>query len=40
MVLRAATLVSGPSAVLGTAGFMDEEMATLYRGQETDDDAS
>src|SRR6218665_11473 len=32
-VLRAATLFSGPTAAWGTAGFMDEETATLHRGQ-------
>src|SRR6218665_3869801 len=36
-VLRDATLVSGPTAAWGTAGFMDEETATLHRGQATDD---
>jgi len=37
-VLRAATLVSGPTAAWRTAGFMDEETATLRRGQATDND--
>src|SRR6218665_1667802 len=37
-VLRAATLVSGPAGAWGTAGFMDEERATLRWGQATDDD--
>ena len=34
----AATLVSGPTAAWGIAGFMDEETATPRRGQATDDD--
>ena len=36
-VLHATTLVSDPTAAWGTAGFMDEETATLHRGQATDD---
>jgi len=37
-VLRAATLVSGPTAAWENAGFTDGETATLCRGQVTDDD--
>ena len=37
-ILRAAMLVSDPTAAWGTAGFMDGETATLRRGQATDDD--
>jgi len=36
-VLRATMLVSGPTAAWETAGCMDEETATLRRGQATDD---
>jgi len=37
-VLRAPTLVSGPTAACGTAVCMDEGTATLRRGHATDDD--
>src|SRR6218665_1807243 len=37
-VIRAATLVSGPTTAWGTAGCMDEETATIHRGQATDDE--
>src|SRR6218665_1419939 len=36
-VPRAATLVSGPTAAWGTAGFKDREKATLRREHATDD---
>jgi len=39
-VHHAAKFVSGPTAVLGTASFMDGETATLCRGQATDDEKS
>ena len=37
-VIRSATLVSGPTAAWGTAGFTDGEMAMLRRGHATGDE--